>query len=253
MAERTLRSVLVTGGGSGIGAATALRLARQGLRVTITGRRAEALEQVARTAGPSCLAVAGDVTRAEDRERMLAAAVEHGGGLQGVVHSAANMLRAAVTELDEAAVLQLFHANVVAAMMLTGAAVPQLEREGGAVVFLGSVHARRAYPGASPYAATKGAVDVLTRVLAAELGPRGIRVNCVIPGAVPTELNLRAGLFTPEESQARYAALADSHALQRIGTPDEVAEAIEYLLRAPWTTGAALAVDGGLSLGLSDF
>ncbi|HSV83441.1 MAG TPA: SDR family oxidoreductase [Ramlibacter sp.] len=66
-------------------------------------------------------------------------------------------------------------------------------------------------------------------------------------------LNLRAGLFTPEESQARYAALADSHALRRIGTPDEVAEAIEYLLRASWTTGAALAVDGGLSLGLSDF
>ncbi len=246
-------SVLVTGGGSGIGAATAIHLARAGARVTISGRRTEALQAVAAQAGANCHWVAGDVTVAADRTRMVEAAVQHGGGLQGLVNNAANMLRGPLTALDEEAVVDLFRSNVVAAMMLTGLAVPHLERDGGAVVMVGSVHTKRAYPGASPYAASKGAIEVLTRVLAAELGARGITVNCIVPGAVPTELNIRAGVFTAEESTQRFAALAREHALQRVGRPEEIAEAMEHLLRAPWTTGGVLAVDGGLSLGLSNF
>jgi NAD(P)-dependent dehydrogenase (short-subunit alcohol dehydrogenase family) len=246
-------SVLITGGGSGIGEGTARRLAAAGARVTITGRRAEKVEAVAASIGPNCRAVAGDVTRDEDRRRMVAAAVEHGGGLQALVNGAGDMLRGPITELDEQAVLQVFNNNVVSAMMLTGLCVPQLAEKGGAVIFLGSVHTRRAYPGASPYAATKGAVEALTRVLAAELGARQICVNCVVPGAVPTEINIRAGLFTQEQHDARMAAIAPDHALKRVGTPAELAEAIEYLIRAEWTTGASLVVDGGLSLGLSNF
>ena len=101
--------------------------------------------------------------------------------------------------------------------------------------------------------ATKGAVEVLARVLAAELGPRQIRVNCVIPGAVPTEINVRAGLFTEAEHNARMEAIAKLHTLGRVGTETEIAEAIEYLIVAEWTTGASLVVDGGLSLGMSGF
>jgi NAD(P)-dependent dehydrogenase (short-subunit alcohol dehydrogenase family) len=85
-------------------------------------------------------------------------------------------------------------------------------------------------------------VEVLARVLAAELGPKRIRVNCVIPGAVPTEINLRAGLFTEAEHKTRMEALAPMHALGRIGTDLEIAEAIEYLITAEWTTGASLVV-----------
>jgi NAD(P)-dependent dehydrogenase (short-subunit alcohol dehydrogenase family) len=147
--------------------------------------------------------------------------------------------------------LATFHANVVAGMMLTGLAVPHLERRQGAVIFVGSIHTKRSYPGASPYAATKGAVQVLTRVLAAELGPKKIRVNCVIPGAVFTELNQRAGLFDDQQAQERLQAMSDHHALRRIGTPEELAEAIDYLARAEWTTGALLDVDGGLGLGVT--
>lgn len=246
-------SVLITGGGSGIGAETAVYLAERGAHVTIAGRREEALGKVAQTIGPACCAVAGDVAVAADRERMIEAAVAHGGGLDGLVSNAANMVRGPISELDEQAVREVFNTNVVAGMMLTGLAVPHLEKRSGAVIFLGSVHTRRAYPGASPYAATKGAVEALTKVLAAELGGRGVRVNCVVPGAVPTELNIRAGLFTQDEHDDRMAAIARDHPLGRVGTPREVAEAIDHLLRAQWTTGASLVVDGGLALGLSNY
>jgi len=92
-----------------------------------------------------------------------------------------------------------------------------------------SISARR-FSGASPYAGAKAAVQGLTKVLAAELGAKDIRVNCVLPGAIPTEINQRAGLGTTAELEARMHALAPLHALGRIGTAEEVAEAIAYLL-----------------------
>jgi 3-oxoacyl-[acyl-carrier protein] reductase len=244
-------SVLVTGGGSGLGEGMARHFTARGARVTISGRRAEKLQAVAASIGPACRAVAGDVTRAADRAALLDAAREHGGGLDLLVNNAANMLRGPIESIDEAALLDLFHVNVVGAMQLSGAAVPLLAARRGCIVFLGSVHTRRAFPGASPYAATKGAVEVLARVLAAELGPRGIRVNCVVPGAVFTEINQRAGLFDDAAAKARLDAMAGLHALGRIGTAEEVAEAVAHLACAEWTTGAVLDVDGGLGLGLS--
>jgi NAD(P)-dependent dehydrogenase (short-subunit alcohol dehydrogenase family) len=246
-------SVLITGGGSGIGEGTARLFAAHGAKVTITGRRREKLEAVAASIGPACRIACGDVTKHADREAMLATALDHGGRLDVLVNNAGNMYRQAVGEYTEAFLREAFDTNVISGMMLSSMAVPHLEKTRGAIVFLGSIHNRRAYPGASPYATTKAAVEGLTRVMAAELGRRQIRVACVLPGAVPTEINLRAGLFTPEQSAARYAAIAGDHALGRTGTDLEIAEAIEYLARAEWVTGVALEVDGGLGLGVSNF
>jgi NAD(P)-dependent dehydrogenase (short-subunit alcohol dehydrogenase family) len=245
-------SVVITGGGSGLGRGAAIHLAGKGAKVTIGGRRRDKIEAVRAEIGASCRALVCDVTKHEDRQGLIDAAVEHGGGIDALINNAGNMVRGPITDLNARDVLGVFDSNVVAPMMLTGLAVPHLAKRGGAVVFIGSVHTRRSFPGASPYAATKGAVEVLARVLAAELGPRKIRVNCVIPGAVPTEINVRAGLFTEDEHRARMEALAPLHALGRIGTDVEIAEAIEYLITAEWTTGASLVVDGGLSLGISN-
>ena len=247
------QSILITGGGSGLGAGMARYLCAAGARVTITGRRPEPLAAVAAALGANCRAEIGDVTVAADRERMIAAALAHGGRLDGLVNNAGNMYRAPLEQIDEASLRALFDSNVFAAMLLTGLAVPHLAATRGAVVFLGSIHNRRAFPGAAPYAATKGALETLSRVLAAELGPQGIRVNCVAPGAVPTELNQRAGLADAAGARARLEAMVPLHPLGRIGTAEEVAEAVGYLLCAEWTTGAQLDVDGGLGLGTTPF
>lgn len=245
-------SVLVTGGGSGIGAAVVAQLAAAGARVTLTGRRADRIAAVAAAAGPNARAVTGDVTEAADRQRVLDAAVEYGGGLELLVHAAGNMYRGPLEELDEKSLVDVFTSNTIAPMLLTGLALPHLRERRGAVVFFGSVHTQRAFPGASPYAATKGALETLTGVLAAELGPQGVRVSCVRPGGVLTEINQRAGLFDDAEAAERMRGLGAAHALGRSGTPEEVAEAVEYLARAEWATGAVLTIDGGLGLGVTN-
>lgn len=246
-------SVLVTGGGSGIGEGIARHFCAAGARVTISGRRAEKVRAVADSIGPSCRAVAGDVTDASERTEMVTAAVDHGGGqLHTLVNNAGNMYRGPLAELDEQELLAVFHSNVVGAMMLSQVALGHLVASRGAVIFVGSVHSQRAFPGASPYAATKGAVETLTGVLAAELGPSGVRVSCIRPGGVFTELNQRAGLFDDDTARARLEGLAPAHALGRLGTVEEIAEGVEYLARAEWTTGNVLTVDGGLGLGVTN-
>lgn len=242
-------SVLVTGGGSGIGATVVERLAGAGARVTLTGRRAEKIAAVAERSGAR--PVTGDVTSDADRRAMVDAAVEHGGGLDAVVHAAGNMYRGPLAELTEQGLHDVFASNTIGPMLLTGLALPHLVASRGAVVFFGSVHTQRAFPGAAPYAATKGALETLTGVLAAELGPQGVRVGCVRPGGVLTEINQRAGVFDDATAAERMEALGPAHALGRPGTTDEVAEAVEYLLGAEWVTGNVLTVDGGLGLGVT--
>jgi NAD(P)-dependent dehydrogenase (short-subunit alcohol dehydrogenase family) len=246
-------SLLVTGGGSGIGEGIARHFCAAGANVTISGRRADKVDAVAASIGERCRSVVGDVTDAADRAAMVDAAVAHGGGrLDVLVNNAGNMYRGPLAELDEDQLLAVFHSNVVAAMMLTQAALDHLVAVAGCVVFMGSVHSQRAFPGASPYAATKGAIETLTGVLAAELGPVGVRVSCIRPGGVFTEINQRAGLFDDATALARLEGLAPAHALGRIGTVEEIAEAVDYVARAEWTTGSVFTVDGGLGLGVTN-
>lgn len=245
-------SVLITGGGSGIGEGAARHFAEQGAYVTITGRRAEPLQAVAATIGERCHAVVGDVTVADDRTRMVDEAVEFGNGLGALISNAGNMYRCEVPNFEEDRLLEVFNTNVVGGMMLTKEAHPHLKASRGCIVFVGSVHTQRAFPDASPYAATKGALEALTGVLAAELGRDNIRVSCVRPGGVLTEINVRAGLTTADEQRERLEGMGAMHALGRIGTVEEIAEAFEYLVRAEWTTGNVMTVDGGLGLGITN-
>jgi NAD(P)-dependent dehydrogenase (short-subunit alcohol dehydrogenase family) len=244
-------SILITGGGSGLGAGAAGYFCERGARVTICGRRKDKVDEVANAIGSECNAVRADITIDADRRRLVAAAVEHGGGLDALLNNAGNMYRGSLEELDEQKLLNIFHTNVISGMLLTGLCSEHLSKRKGAVIFMGSTHNRRAFPGASAYASTKGAVETLSRVLAAELGPKDIRVNCVASGAVLTEINQRSGFVTDEEAKDRLEAVVEMQPLKRLGTVEEIAEAIAYLICSEWTTGALIDVDGGLALGLT--
>lgn len=244
------KSILLTGGGSGIGEGCAGYFVAQGAKVTITGRRVDRIRAVAQGLGPNCHYVAGDVTSDRDRRVMLDAAVAHGDGkLDALVNNAGVTLHGKLADFTAEPLRDLFDINVIAPMLLTSLAVPELERSQGAVIFISSVHTRLAMPGRLPYAASKGAVLTMSRVLAAELGAKKIRVNCVIPGAVPSEINVGPSGQDVATAKAFFHGLAHLHPIGRIGAPEDIAQAMEYLINATWTTGAVLDVDGGMGLG----
>lgn len=244
------KSILVTGGGTGIGAGCARYFAARGARVTISGRRENRLREVADAIGPSCHSVVGDVTLAADRQRMLDAAIAHGQGrLDALVNNAGITHHSGLVGLDEGSLMRVLQSNIAAPLMLTQAALPALEASQGSVIFIGSVHTRLALAGRLAYATSKGAVQNMSRVLAAELGPRKVRVNCVIPGAVATEINAAVTGQDPAEAKAFFYKLAHMHPIGRIGEPEDIAQAMEYLILATWTTGAVVDVDGGMGLG----
>ena len=244
------KSILVTGGGTGIGAGCAAYFASRGARVTISGRRENRLREVADAIGPACHIVVGDVTSAADRQAMVEAAVAHGGGrLDSLVNNAGITHHGGLMEQTEDALMKVLQSNVAAPLLLTQAALPALEASQGSVIFIGSVHTRLALAGRLAYAASKGAVQNMSRVLAAELGPRKVRVNCVIPGAVATEINAAVTGQDPAEAKAFFYKLAFMHPIGRIGEPEDIGQAMEYLMLATWTTGAVIDVDGGMGLG----
>lgn len=245
-------SIIITGGCSGLGFGMAKRFSTQGAKVTICGRREDKVKDAKKSFGDNVSAIVADITKNSDRKRLIQAGIDHGGKINALINNAGNMYRGSIDNLDQNELLNIFNTNVVSGMMLLGESKKYLAKTKGVNIFIGSVHNRRAFPGASPYAATKGALETLTKVLAAELGNEKIRVNCVVPGGVYTEINQRAGIFDDDTAKKRLEKMASIHALGRIGTPEEIAEAVEYLICSEWTTGAILDVDGGLGLGLTN-
>ena len=229
--------VLVTGGGTGIGRAIAAALAAAGDEVVIAGRRAHVLTAAAVELGVGH--VVGDVT--ESPERLLEA-----GPFDGLVNNA-GVARHAPVDAWTAADWDLHHAvHVRGPAMLSRAFCLRLIEAGatGSIVNVASNLGVRPAPGTAAYAASKAAMLSLTRSLALEMAPHGIRANAALPGVVPTAMTA-----TGDDPAARLEALRLRHPLGRLGAPADVASAVAWLLHADWVTGAELAVDGGLLLG----
>ncbi len=242
------RAVVVTGGGSGIGRATALALARGGAQVLVVGRTASALEETAAHApGIACLAV--DVTEPGAAQAVVDEAVRCWGRLDVLVNNAGGFTGLPLEAATQEAVEQLLLLNVVAPTAFSRAALPHLAAVRGAIVNVSSTYATRPAPGASHYAASKAALEHLTRCWAVELAPRGIRVNCVAPGPTETPLLGRLGL-PPERVERIKQREAERIPLRRRGTAEEVARWIVHLAGpdADWVSGQVLGVDGGYHL-----
>ncbi|MFD4829340.1 SDR family NAD(P)-dependent oxidoreductase [Streptomyces uncialis] len=244
-ATQSSRVVAVTGAGTGIGRATARAFAAEGAHVVAIGRRAEPLRE---TAGghDRIMPLIADITAEGGPDRIVQAVLRTHGRLDVLVNNAGIVRGGALGTLTPEAIAVQLATNLVAPVLLTQAALPPLETSRGVIVNVTTSVGQRAWPGSSVYAATKTALELLTRSWAVELAPRGIRVAAVAPGAIDTPIGEHQGL-TPERMAAvREWQLAPTP-LGRIGRPEEVAWAITQLAApaASFVTGVVLPVDGG--------
>ncbi|WP_069169548.1 SDR family oxidoreductase [Streptomyces griseus] len=237
------RTALVTGGSRGIGAATALRLARDGVDVALTYvRDKEAAESVVHRIegyGRRALALRADAADADAAGGAVHEAADALGRLDILVNNAGIGVLGPITGLTPAEVDRVLAVNVRAVFLACRAAADRLA-DGGRIISLGTALSRYAGgPGGTLYAMSKSALAGLTKPLARELGPRGITVNLVQPGPVDTDLNPADGPFADGQRAAT--------ALERFGTADEVASLIAYLAstEAAFITGTEVVVDGG--------
>jgi NAD(P)-dependent dehydrogenase (short-subunit alcohol dehydrogenase family) len=241
--------VIVTGGSSGIGRAAALGFAEQGARVLVTGRSAAPLAAAA-AEHPNIASVVADAARPEDATRTVAAAIDRWGRLDVLVNNAG---AGAILPLGEARpdrIMQILAVNVLGPSMLAAAALPHLASARGTIINVSSTFGHKPAAGLSHYAASKAAIEHLTRCWALELAPQGIRVNAVAPG--PTETGALTGMMglSPEQAAAVKTQEREQIPLGRRGEPDEVARWIVRLADpgSAWTTGQVIAIDGGLGL-----
>lgn len=237
--------VLITGGGTGIGAAITEAFLDAGATVVITGRRRERLEQALAGRPPErALALPGDVSDAADVARLVSTVLERFGRLDVVVSNAAGYEAGPITELDDDAWAALRATNVDGFFHLAKNVLPHLAVSGGNLVAVSSVSGDRGDWGQAAYNATKAAVTNFVRSLALDWGAAGVRLNAVAPAFTLTELT--EGMGRDEESLAPFV---NRVALGRPGEPADVAPTVLFLASdaARYVTGAVLPVDGGTS------
>jgi NAD(P)-dependent dehydrogenase (short-subunit alcohol dehydrogenase family) len=236
---------IITGGGSGIGRGIAMALAREGAGVAICGRDRKKLDAVAAEIGSACLPVAADISTAKQVELLVRMTVEHFGRVTTVVNNAGVLLAGTAESIREDQWEQTFNVNVRGPWLLARAALPHLRTAGGgSIINVGSVLSMLGARNRVAYAASKGAVLAMTRAMAVDHAAEKIRVNCICPGIVETEM---VAAFNMDEA-ARKQRLA-MHPLGRFGQPEDVAGLAVFLAsdESSWITGAAYTVDGGYS------
>jgi NAD(P)-dependent dehydrogenase (short-subunit alcohol dehydrogenase family) len=243
---------LITGGGTGIGRAIALAFAREGASVAVAGRRLEKLREVIgeiQKHGGAGLAMECDVTRTAEVARAVKGTVERFGRLNVLVNNAGTLHASTVEGISEEEWDRLMMVNLKGPFLMSRAVLPEFRKcGGGAIVNIGSVLGLFAVKDRAAYCASKGGVTMLTKAMALDHAQEKIRVNCICPSVVETDLV--KGVFNEtEQGQAMLKARLATIPLGRLGRPEDVAEMAVYLAseESSWLTGSAIPLDGGVT------
>ena len=234
---------IITGGGSGIGRGIALAFAREGAKVVIAGRDSQKLDATVKAIGSACLAQPADLSHPDDIKKLVDATLARFAAVHVLVNNAGLLLPGTAESHTEDDWDQTFAVNVRGLWQLSRAVLPHMRAAGvGSIVNIGSVLSLVSARNRVAYSASKGAVLSMTRAMALDHAPEKIRVNCICPGIVETEMVARFNL--DEAARRQRIAL---HPMGRFAQPEDIAEAAVFLAsdESSWITGAALPVDGG--------
>jgi NAD(P)-dependent dehydrogenase (short-subunit alcohol dehydrogenase family) len=244
---------LVTGGGSGIGAATARALAELGAAVTVADVNQASAQAVAQSIvddGAAALAVACDVRQATDAQDAVVATAKAFGGVDFLVNNAGIVRYGTVVDGSESDWDAVIDTNLKGPFLMAKFAIPEMrKRQGGAIVNTSSVQAFASQELVAAYSASKGGIVAMTKTMALDHAGDGIRVNAVAPGSVETGMTrYAANLFHPEDPDTAVQSWGKLHPLQYLAQPGEIADVIVFLVsdRARYMTGTTCIVDGGL-------
>lgn len=247
MARLTNKTAIITGAGTGIGRAIARAFIREGARVALVGRRKEPLESLLQEAGESALVLAGDVSRQTDIDRILAEAVARFGGVNVLINNAGILHIGTAEQITEAQWDETFAINVRGLWLLSRAVLPGMRKAGGgSIVNVASVLGVNGARNRACYAASKGAVVLLTKCMAIDHGADNIRVNAICPSFVETDLTAEVIRKAPDPAAVRRERIG-VHPIGRLGQPEDIAGLAIYLAsdESAWVTGATMPVDGG--------
>ncbi|MGA9812948.1 MAG: SDR family oxidoreductase [Terriglobales bacterium] len=239
--------VIVTGAGSGIGRAVALAMIREGARVVLMGRRKDRVEALAREAKGSAIAVGADVSKRDEIDHVLERTVKEFGGVNALVNNAGILHPGTAEQITEAQWDETFNINVRGLWLFSRAVLPHLRQAGGgSIINVASVLGINGARNRAAYAASKGAVVLLTKCMAIDHGHENIRVNAICPSFVETDLTA-AVLSKAADPDAVRRERIGVHPLGRLGQPEDMAGLAVYLAsdESSWVTGTTFPVDGG--------
>jgi NAD(P)-dependent dehydrogenase (short-subunit alcohol dehydrogenase family) len=252
--ELSGKTVIITGGTDGLGLALAKRLVAEGASVAVCGRDADRVRAAGSSLSESdgaALALQADVTRTEDLDGFVGAAMERWGRIDGIVHNAGRAAGGPIQSIEDEAWESDFQLKLMAAVRLTRLALPELRASQGSIVFTLAISAKAPGGSSEPSSVTRAAGMALMKALSKELAPDGVRVNAVLIGLIESGQWVRAAEATGESLQQFYARFAKDAAipLGRFGRAEEFADLGCFLLspRSSYLTGVAINLDGGLS------